>query len=472
MDAVRSAATGDRWFPSLEAAAQALQDLYLALNPAEHVETYLNRLCEHVVELVADADMAGVTVLDQEGSASTAALTSHAVAVIDELQYRSGAGPSLEAMESAEIVVADHNAAVERWPGFATEARTYGVASFLSIPLPQVESGVRIGAVNVYGCRPDGFARSEVALMNLFTTAAGYAISSTERYRGAHQLALELERALDSRAVIDQAKGVLAAVHGVDAAAAFEMLVEKSQRSNTKLRVVADGTPGECAQRRHLRNTVRLKILHIRQSTFPQALTDPHKVKPLAPKRCPAASQRSVPVLRLSAVAARSGISFGDTRGETEHRQPLQRTPIQSHSKVGGAETILLFDATGVRTDHDQSIRRYPALRSPGLCPQGISSRVRWCLGLVRLVYMCGRAAVRKTMPKAIPVIPVRIPTTPTLLSLGSCPGVSGRRPASAVPMAAAPRRMPRPNIQNVRIERAPSINAMSLYSPLVIGRS
>lgn len=240
MDAVRSAATGDRWFPPLDATAQALQDLYLALNPAEHVETYLNRLCQHVIELVEDADMAGVTVLDEEGSASTAALTSQAVAVIDELQYRSGAGPCLEAAESAEIVVADQNAAVDRWPGFASEARTYGVASFLSIPLPPLEAGVGTGAVNVYGCRPDGFARSEVALMNLFTTAAGYAISSTERYRGAHQLALELERALESRAVIDQAKGVLMAVHGVGAVAAFEMLVEKSQRSNTKLWVVAE----------------------------------------------------------------------------------------------------------------------------------------------------------------------------------------------------------------------------------------
>ena len=76
--------------------------------------------------------------------------------------------------------------------------------------------------------------------MNLFTTAAGYAIGSTERYRGARQLALQLERALDSRAVIDQAKGVLMAVHGVDADGAFAMLVETSQRTNTKLRAVAE----------------------------------------------------------------------------------------------------------------------------------------------------------------------------------------------------------------------------------------
>lgn len=240
MDVVRSAALGDGWCPPLDAAAQALHELYRALNPTDHVETYLKRLCEHAVELVEDADMAGVTVLDREGNPSTAALTSRSVAVIDELQYRSGAGPCLDAAQDWEIVVADQDAALARWPGFTAEARTYGVASFLSVPLPPFEPGGRAGAVNVYGSRPDGFARSDVALMNLFTTAAGYAISSTERYRGAHQLALQLERALDSRAVIDQAKGVLMAVHGVAADAAFDMLVEKSQRTNRKLRVVAE----------------------------------------------------------------------------------------------------------------------------------------------------------------------------------------------------------------------------------------
>lgn len=240
MDVVRSAAVGDGWFPPLDAAAEALQDLYRVLNPAGHIEKYLNRLCKHAVELIEDADMAGVTVLDEEGAASTAARTSREVVMVDELQYRSWEGPCIEAAESEQIVVADRKTASGRWPGLASEARRFGVQSFLSIPLPALEPGARAGAVNVYGSRADGFARSEVALMNLFTTAAGYAIGSTERYRGARQLALQLERALDSRAVIDQAKGVLMAVHGVDADGAFAMLVETSQRTNTKVRVVAE----------------------------------------------------------------------------------------------------------------------------------------------------------------------------------------------------------------------------------------
>ncbi|MGW8538689.1 ANTAR domain-containing protein [Rhodococcus qingshengii] len=239
MGAVRGAVSGGEWFPPLDAAAEALQELYRALNPADHVEIYLTRLCEHAVDLIEDADMAGVTVLDHGGAVTTAAATSQTVAVVDQLQYRSGSGPFIDAAGSEEVVAADQEAALARWPGFATEAATSGVLSFLSIPLPPHESGPG-AVVNLYGSRSDGFVRSEVALMKLFTTAAGFAIAGAERYRGAREVALQLERALDSRSVIDQAKGVLRAVHGVDADAAFAMLVDKSQRTNTKLRVVAE----------------------------------------------------------------------------------------------------------------------------------------------------------------------------------------------------------------------------------------
>ncbi|OYD60961.1 GAF and ANTAR domain-containing protein [Rhodococcus sp. OK302] len=240
MDVADNPSNDNDWFPPLDAATQALQDLYRTLNPTDHVETYLNKLCQHAVELVDDADMAGVTVFDRDGNPSTAALTSPTVRAIDELQYLAGVGPCLEAVEKFEVVVADQDAAAQRWPGLAAEAKTYGVVSFLSVPLPPLEMGVRTGAVNLYGTRSDGFARAEVALTNLFTTAAGYAIMSVERYRGARNFALQLERALDSRAVIDQAKGVLMAVHAVDSETAFRMLVETSQESNKKVRLVAE----------------------------------------------------------------------------------------------------------------------------------------------------------------------------------------------------------------------------------------
>ena len=235
----RNAATGEQC-PLFGSAAEALEDLYQVANPTIHVHTYLDQLCEHAVRLIGDAAMAGVTVLDLDGSAATVARTSAEVAVIDELQYRSGAGPCIEAARSVRIVVADEFTATERWPQFAAAAATYGVESFLSIPVPPFEPGMRAGALNVYGICPDGFATSELALMKLFTIAAGYAISTTERYRGASGLARGLGQILDSRAVIDQAKGVLMAVHGVDADDAFGMLVEKSQRSNKKLRIVAE----------------------------------------------------------------------------------------------------------------------------------------------------------------------------------------------------------------------------------------
>ncbi|MBX9152100.1 ANTAR domain-containing protein [Rhodococcus qingshengii] len=74
----------------------------------------------------------------------------------------------------------------------------------------------------------------------MFATAAGHAIISLTRYRDTREDAIEFERALNSSAAIDQAKGILMAVHRVDADTAFHMLVRTSQLTNTKLRVVAE----------------------------------------------------------------------------------------------------------------------------------------------------------------------------------------------------------------------------------------
>ncbi|MDV8070899.1 GAF and ANTAR domain-containing protein [Rhodococcus sp. IEGM 1366] len=226
--------------PTPDATSRALQRLYESLDWAADLDAALTRLCEYAVELVADSDMAGVTLVDSDGNPYTAACTAPVVERIDTLQYLSGAGPCLEAAEGLDVVVAAHTDAVCRWPGFCAEARRYGVNSFLSVPLPSLPPGVRSGAVNLYSARCEGFRHSQAAVLTLFVTAAGYAITSGERYRDARHRVIQSERALDSRAVIDQAKGVLMAVHSIDADTAFASLVETSQRSNTKLYIVAE----------------------------------------------------------------------------------------------------------------------------------------------------------------------------------------------------------------------------------------
>lgn len=95
------------------------------------------------------------------------------------------------------------------------------------------------GTLNVYGHAPHGFGDLDAALLELYTTAAETALRADLRYRAAREHTIQLPRALTSRAVIDQAEGIIMAAQRVDADTAFAALVEQSQRLNRKLRDVA-----------------------------------------------------------------------------------------------------------------------------------------------------------------------------------------------------------------------------------------
>jgi GAF domain-containing protein len=111
------------------------------------------------------------------------------------------------------------------------------VASYLSAPLHVDEEFV--GSLNLYSTQAHGFGDLDEALLRLYTTAAAAAIANTRRYAHARDLATQLGQALDSRAVIDQARGILMATHGIDAEQAFALLAKESQNTNVKLREVA-----------------------------------------------------------------------------------------------------------------------------------------------------------------------------------------------------------------------------------------
>ncbi|WP_246098188.1 ANTAR domain-containing protein [Rhodococcus spelaei] len=97
----------------------------------------------------------------------------------------------------------------------------------------------------MFGYTDHGFGEVEEAMLELYTTAATGAIRSARRYRRAVAVIEQLRRALESRAVIDQAEGVIMAARGVDAAGAFVVLVEQSQHQNVKVRELAERIVGE-----------------------------------------------------------------------------------------------------------------------------------------------------------------------------------------------------------------------------------
>jgi GAF domain-containing protein len=215
----------------------ALDALTATLDDDGALDTALQLVCQQVVRVVPGADMASVTLV-HDGAGETAACTDQVVFDIDADQYKAGAGPCLEAAATSEIVRVDVETARERWPEFTRSATAAGVASYLSAPL--TVDARHAGALNLYGRRAHGFEDVDSALVKLYVSAVIAALRATARYVAARENAAHLSTALVSRAVIDQAKGIIMGAHGVDADQAFRLLVDQSQQENVKLHVVAE----------------------------------------------------------------------------------------------------------------------------------------------------------------------------------------------------------------------------------------
>ena len=155
------------------------------------------------------------------------------------MQYRLDEGPCLDAARRRTEFVADLSEPDDRWPHFSLAVRRDGVQSCLALPLISGEDCV--GALNLYGNAPRAFDAFEASLARLAAGRAADAIVAVVKLDGAQRLASQLEQAMASRAVIEQAKGVLMAVRGIDEHAAFDWLRHTSQNRNVKLRVLAEG---------------------------------------------------------------------------------------------------------------------------------------------------------------------------------------------------------------------------------------
>jgi len=213
-----------------------LSDLAEVLAAEEELGRVLQRSVDQLTGAVPAADMASVSVLRGD-TAETVAASSKDVWEIDQDQYAAGDGPCLEAARSGQVVRTGMDEALSRWPEFARSSRAAGVESYLSCPLFLDEDFV--GSLNLYSGQRHGFADFDVALLELYVTAACAAIANARRYARARAVADQLAQALDSHAVIGQATGIVMARLGVTAEQAFAELSRQSQNTNVKLRAVA-----------------------------------------------------------------------------------------------------------------------------------------------------------------------------------------------------------------------------------------
>jgi GAF domain-containing protein len=197
------------------------------------LQTVLGRVAELARQTLPGTVGASVTLVESD-RAFTAAFAGQLALDLDETQYQDGFGPCLEVAQSAGTVTVTDMAAETRWPAFARQALAVGVHSSLSVALPLQEAV--LGALNIYAVQPAIFDQDAIELARTFAGYAAVAIANARLYQATATLAEDMRRAMETRAVIEQAKGILIAQQHCTPEQAFEMLTRLSQSTHRKLR--------------------------------------------------------------------------------------------------------------------------------------------------------------------------------------------------------------------------------------------
>ncbi|KJE20206.1 putative RNA-binding protein [Frankia torreyi] len=213
----------------LAASLAGLSGLLAGLRPVR--ETLIN-IAEFAVQAIPGAEGAGLTMLE-DNRAQTVVASAEFVQAVDNVQYRLGEGPCLLAVQSGRTQWSGSLGGETRWPRFGPRVGRMGVHSVLSLPL--LLPARVVGAMNVYAHAKDAFGPKAIRIGELFAQPAAVSVHNTQVLAQSQRLAAQLQEALTSRAVIDQALGVIMSRTGSDPEEAFERLRAMSQSQHLKV---------------------------------------------------------------------------------------------------------------------------------------------------------------------------------------------------------------------------------------------
>ncbi|GIF41730.1 GAF and ANTAR domain-containing protein [Actinoplanes xinjiangensis] len=200
------------------------------------IDALLNKIAQLAKSTIPGADEVSVTLLHGD-SPQTAAFTGELARALDEKQYQRGYGPCLDAADTTTTQLVPDTTSEQRWPDWAADAEKADAYSSLSIGLPVHEHVT--GALNIYATVPDAFDDDAVAIAQTFAGFAAVGLANAHLYETQATLAGHMQKAMDNRAVIEQAKGIIMGDRRCTAEQAFAILAKLSQDSNRKLRDVA-----------------------------------------------------------------------------------------------------------------------------------------------------------------------------------------------------------------------------------------
>jgi GAF domain-containing protein len=227
----------DAEIPSGPDEGGALTALHALLLSMQDYDEFLAEVATLAAGVVTPRASCGITTR-YDGGPLTVATSDERATRLDEVQYGVEAGPCMESMRTGSVVEVQDQSGDDRWPGYRERAVALGVQSSLSLPL--LVGGSSIGALNLYGfAHPDGFGPDERRRAEAFAGQAATAVALARRHSTLDEATRQMEEALRSRSVIDQAIGVLMVTEHCDATHAFALLRQHSQNHNRKLREVA-----------------------------------------------------------------------------------------------------------------------------------------------------------------------------------------------------------------------------------------
>ncbi len=195
--------------------------------------------------LLLDVSAAGLLLADPRGELRVVAASSEAARLLELFQIQNDQGPCLDCFRTGEPVEAgDLAAAAQRWPRFATAAQEVGFAAVQALPMRLREQV--IGALNLFRVAPGAFSPADIRVGQAMADVATVGLLHERSMRHSDALNEQLQTALNSRVVIEQAKGKLAERLSLDMDQAFNLLRDYARARNLRLSDLAqafvDGT--------------------------------------------------------------------------------------------------------------------------------------------------------------------------------------------------------------------------------------
>lgn len=201
------------------------------------VSEVLYRLVEHVIDILR-VDGAGVSVVDEDGSLRPVTTPNELTRELEAREEEHQQGPCVDAFRKGEeVVVARLADQAEQWPDWSEKASELGVHAVLGIPLST--NNQSLGAMNIYSLAERDWQPSEVRVARVLCDMASSYLVNASELNQARRTAEQLQEALDSRIIIEQAKGIIANEQRISVDGAFQLLREHSRRQGVSVRAVS-----------------------------------------------------------------------------------------------------------------------------------------------------------------------------------------------------------------------------------------